>query len=116
MTLELEKNLIQRVALGDMFRRRALTTPDKLALRDYKTGKEISHTFKELNQKMNCFASAAGNKGLKKGSRMAILGLNSAEFVMVGKKMEKILSKVEILYLIKADKQFLKENFGVINI
>ncbi len=82
MTLELEKNLIQRVALGDMFRRRALTTPNKIALRDYKTGKEISSTFKELNQKINCFASAARNNGLKKGSRVALLGLNSSEYIV----------------------------------
>ncbi|MCP4719565.1 MAG: AMP-binding protein [Desulfobacteraceae bacterium] len=82
MTLELEKNLIQRVALGDMFRRRELNTPDKIALRDYKSGEEISYTFKELNQRINCFASAAKNNGLKKGSRMAILGLNSSEYII----------------------------------
>ena len=82
MTLELEKNLIQRVALGDMFRRRGLNTPDKIALRDYKSGEELSYTFKELNQKINCFASAAKNNGLEKGSRMAILGLNSSEYII----------------------------------
>ncbi len=82
MSLELEKNLIQRVALGDMFRRRALNTPDKIALRDYKDKEEISHTFKELNQKINCFASAAKNNGLKKGSCVAILGLNSSEYII----------------------------------
>lgn len=82
MILEIEKNLIQRVALGDMFRRRALNTPNHIALRDYKGGKEVCFTFKELNQKINCFASAARNKGLKKESRVAILGLNSAEYII----------------------------------
>ncbi|MFH1155483.1 MAG: hypothetical protein V1793_16880 [Pseudomonadota bacterium] len=38
MDLELEKNIIQRVALGDIFRRRAANTPDRVALRDYRSG------------------------------------------------------------------------------
>jgi len=82
MTLDLEKNLIQRVALGDMFRRRASNTPNKIAIRDYKNEEEIVYTFKELNEKINCFASAAKKNGLKKGDRVAILGLNSSEYLI----------------------------------
>lgn len=82
MSLELEKNIIQRVALGDIFRRRAANTPDQVALRDYKTGIQQTLTFKELNQAMNRFASAARENGLGKDSRVALLGLNSAEYVI----------------------------------
>ena len=82
MDLELEKNLIQRVAVGDMFRRRAIKTPDKIALRDYKGLGQVSYTCKELNQKINCFASAAKESGLGKESRVAILGLNSSEYII----------------------------------
>ncbi|MBI5594271.1 MAG: AMP-binding protein [Deltaproteobacteria bacterium] len=82
MNLELEKNIIQRVALGDIFRRRAAHTPDRVALRDYKTGIQQTVTFKELNQAMNRFASAARSSGLEKGGRIALLGLNSAEYVI----------------------------------
>ena len=82
MSLELEKNIIQRVALGDIFRRRAASTPDRVALRDYKTDIRQTVTFKELNQAMNRFASAARSNGLEKDGRIALLGLNSAEYVI----------------------------------
>jgi long-chain acyl-CoA synthetase len=82
VTLDLEKNLIQRVALGDMFRRRASNTPDQIAIRDYKSEEEIVYTFRELNERINCFASATKKNGLKKGDRVAILGLNSSEYVI----------------------------------
>ncbi|WDP89549.1 MAG: AMP-binding protein [Desulfobacter sp.] len=80
--LELEKNLIQRVALGDIFRRRAANTPDAVALRDYKGMGMAELSFLELNRALNRFASAARAKGLVKGDRVALLGLNSAEYVI----------------------------------
>ncbi len=82
MSLELEKNIIQRVALGDIFRRRSANTPELVALRDYKTGIQQALTFKELNRAMNRFATAARRNGLEKGARVALLGLNSAEYVI----------------------------------
>jgi len=66
MSLALEKNLIQRVALGDIFRRRAANTPDAVALRDYKGMGPKTLTFFELNRAMNQFASAARLRGLEK--------------------------------------------------
>ena len=82
MSLALEKNLIQRVALGDIFRRRAANTPDLIALRDYKGRGSKQLSFFELNRAMNQFASAARARGLEKGDRVALLGLNSAEYVI----------------------------------
>lgn len=82
MSLALEKNLIQRVALGDIFRRRAANTPDAIALRDYKGLGPKQLTFLELNRAMNQFASSARQQGLVKGDRVALLGLNSAEYVI----------------------------------
>ncbi len=82
MSPALEKNLIQRVALGDIFRRRAANTPDDIALRDYKGMGVDQLTFKELNQAINQFADSAEKNGFKKGDRIALLGLNSAEYVI----------------------------------
>ena len=82
MSLALEKNLIQRVALGDIFRRRAANTPGLTALKDYKGGTVKVLTFFELNRAINQFASSAGRRGLGKGDRVALLGLNSAEYVI----------------------------------
>ncbi|MDY0222855.1 MAG: AMP-binding protein [Desulfobacterium sp.] len=82
MNPALEKNLIQRVAVGDIFRRRAANTPDVVALRDYKGLGIKQLTFLELNRAMNQFASSARQHGLKKGDSVALLGLNSAEYVI----------------------------------
>ena len=82
MSLNLEKNLIQRVALGDIFRRRAVNTPDDTAVMDFKGTGIQALTFLELNRAMNRFASAARDCGLGKGDRMVLLGLNSAEYVI----------------------------------
>lgn len=82
MDQALEKNMIQRVALGDIFRRRAANTPDDPAVADYKTGNAVVLTFAELNRAMNRFASAARLRGLGKGDRVALLGLNSAEYLI----------------------------------
>ncbi|WDP85422.1 MAG: AMP-binding protein [Desulfobacter sp.] len=82
MDLALEKNLIQRVAVGDIFRRRAANSPDQVALRDYKSGEKVQFSFLELNRAMNQFANAAQKRGLAKGDRVALLGLNSFEYVI----------------------------------
>ena len=82
MNSALEKNIIQRVALGDIFRRRAANSPDAPAVKDYKSGTPELLTFAQLNQAMNRFASAARAQGLSKGDRMAILGLNSAQYLI----------------------------------
>ena len=79
---QLEKNLIQRVALGDIFRRRAANTPDAVALRDYK-GMGIERlNFGDLTRALNRVASAARAQGLSKGDRVALL--ESGRLVQVG--------------------------------
>ena len=82
MSIALEKNLIQRIALGDIFRRRAACTPKQIAVRDYRGKESVQLTFFELNRAMNQFADASKKRGLKKGDRVALLGLNSAEYVI----------------------------------
>ena len=82
MDHQLEKNLVQRVAVGDIFRRRADNTPDAAALTDYKGMGVQNLTFLELNRAINQFAWAARGCGLKKGDRVGLLGLNSAEYVI----------------------------------
>jgi len=82
MGSELEKNLIQRVAVGDVFRRRARNTPNRIAVVEQRGEKRIAMTFLELNQKLNKFASATRTLGLEKGHKVALLGLNSNEYLI----------------------------------
>lgn len=82
MDYELETNLIQRIAVGDIFRRRAAAAPQAMALKEQRGDKQISLTFGQLNDKLNCFASAAKKMGLEQGDRISILGLNSVEYLI----------------------------------
>lgn len=82
MDRTLEQNLIERVAVGDIFRRRAATSTDKTALVETRGNKEIRFSYQELNQHMNRFARAARAAGFQKGDRIGLLGLNSAEYVI----------------------------------
>ena len=83
MDRELEKNIIQRLAIGDIFRRSAARTPDKIALIERRDGKDIRVSYKELNNDLNRFVRAMRKLGLKKGDRIACLGMNSVEFAIV---------------------------------
>ncbi len=78
----LKQNLIERVAVGDIFRRRAATSAEKTALVETRGDKEIRLSYRELNQKLNRFARAARAAGFQKGDRIGLLGLNSSEYVI----------------------------------
>ncbi|NIA19827.1 MAG: AMP-binding protein, partial [Xanthomonadaceae bacterium] len=82
MNEALEQNLIERVAVGDIFRRQAATSGKKTALVETRGGKEIRFSYQELNQKLNRFARAARAAGFQKGDRIGLLGLNSSEYVI----------------------------------
>ncbi|MCP4131843.1 MAG: long-chain fatty acid--CoA ligase, partial [bacterium] len=82
MDKNLERNLIQRVAVGDIFRRRAASTPDMTAIEEKRGDHLINLSFKELNSKLNSFVRAARELGLEQGDRIGLLGLNSAEYMI----------------------------------
>ncbi|MDD5234525.1 MAG: AMP-binding protein, partial [Syntrophales bacterium] len=82
MDKALELNLINRVAMGDIFRRRARSTPERTAIVEKREGKKIRLTYKELNDQLNRFARGIRSLGLKKGDRVAGLCLNSYEYVI----------------------------------
>lgn len=78
----LQKNLIQRVAVGDIFRRRATISPKSTALIEKRGTESIITTFRQLNDQMNRFARALREIGLEQGDRVGILGLNATEYVI----------------------------------
>jgi len=82
MNRELDLNLITRVAIGDIFRRKARAIPEKIAIVEKRNGEKIRLTYKELNNQVNRFARAIRGLGLKKGDRVAGLCLNSYEYVI----------------------------------
>jgi len=83
MDKELEKNLIQRLAIGDGFRRIASRLPDKTALIERRGEQDLRITYKEFNDQLNRFARAMRELELKKGDKVACLGPNSIEFATV---------------------------------
>lgn len=82
MEKELQVNLIQRIAVGDIFRRRAATSPDKSAIVEQRGDEYIKTTFKDFNNRLNKFVYAARSLELKKGDRIALFGLNSTEYLI----------------------------------
>jgi len=83
MDKEMERNIIQRLAIGDAFRRSASRTPEKIALVERRNGEDIRISYRALNGQLNRFARAMRRLGLKKGDRIACLGMNSIEFAVV---------------------------------
>jgi long-chain acyl-CoA synthetase len=75
-------NLIQRVAVGDIFRRLAATSGDKTAVVEFRGGERVQLTHSQLNQSLNRFVRAMRENGFQKGDRIALLCLNSIEFII----------------------------------
>lgn len=80
------RNIINRLAFGDVLRRNARRFPDKEAAVAYgeldRKGLEKRLTYKEMDEKANQFANALIEWGLKKGERMAMIMGNSIEFML----------------------------------
>lgn len=81
MATELEINLIRRIAVGDILRRRAADSGNHEALVEYIEGKRHATTYGNLNKRVNQLTRALRAKGLEQGDRIAILGANTSEFV-----------------------------------
>lgn len=81
MTASLEENLIRRIALGDILRRRAKSHAQKEAVVDFYGDRRVSLTFRQLNERVNRFVRAMRQQGLGQGGRVAIVGANSHAFL-----------------------------------
>ncbi len=66
MSFELYKNLVQRVCVGDIFRRRAKLSGNKEGVVEVREDKEIRLTFRELNSCLNNFVWKMREIGVKK--------------------------------------------------
>src|SRR4051812_41884784 len=66
-------------ALGDLLRRTARRTPDKLAL----VSGDVRWTFAELDDKVDRAANAIAAHGVAKGDRVALLSHNGWQFVVL---------------------------------
>lgn len=75
-----EKNLIDRVAMGDVFRRRALAAPHTEALVEYRHGERLCLSYLQLNQSLNRLANLLRSLNVKPGEKVALAGPNSIEF------------------------------------
>lgn len=82
MLTELERNLAQRYTVADMFRRNARHAPEKVALVEKRGEKAFRLTYRQLNEKINQFARGLRSLGYRRGDRIAVLGLNSWEFLI----------------------------------
>lgn len=79
---KLAQNLIQRVAVGDIIRRSAGRRPHKEAVVEYRGGQRSSLSYQQLHEVCNRTARALRGLGLVRGDRVALICLNSTEFVI----------------------------------
>lgn len=80
---QLEKNLVERVAMGDLLRRRARDSGQLLALVDHYGGQRREISYSALNHKVNQLAHALMDKGVKQGDKLAIIAINQIDVVAV---------------------------------
>jgi len=78
-----ERNLINRVAMGDVFRRKAAVTPNLDALIEYRDNVRLSYTHLELNNALNKIANILTSLDIKAGDKVALASPNSIEFSLV---------------------------------
>lgn len=82
MATELEINLIRRIAMGDILRRRAVRNGNVEAVVEFIAGERKSLSFRELNARANRFVHGLRERGISQGDRVAILGGNTSEFLI----------------------------------
>jgi acyl-CoA synthetase (AMP-forming)/AMP-acid ligase II len=75
---EIQRNLIQRVNVGDSLTRTAARQPHALALVDG----ERRLTYSQFNAQVNQFANALAGRGYQRGDALALASGNSIEFLV----------------------------------
>ncbi|WP_339768256.1 AMP-binding protein [uncultured Paraglaciecola sp.] len=79
----LERNLIERVAMGDLLRRRSRDSAHLPALVDFQQGARREITYGELNGRVNQLAHGLISKGLQQGDKLALMSTNQQDMVTV---------------------------------
>ncbi|MDO9526149.1 MAG: AMP-binding protein [Gemmobacter sp.] len=79
MTAALEDNLVDRIAIADVLRRRARDSGDALALVDYSVEPSVRLTFSDLNCQANRFGRVLQGQGATKGDRVVVLSSNCTD-------------------------------------
>ncbi|GAA5317819.1 MAG: long-chain fatty acid--CoA ligase [Candidatus Pelagadaptatus aseana] len=82
MATELQTNLIQRIAMGDVLRRRSVQHGNDEAVVDFVAGERRAIRYCDLNEQANRFVWAMREQGLKQGDTVAIIGENSPQFLV----------------------------------
>ena len=82
MATELEINIIERVAMGDIFRRRAMISPKATALVEERNGERLSLNYQQFNDLINKMAHAYRGLGMQPGDKIALACPNSIEFMV----------------------------------
>ena len=77
------RNIINRVAMGDVFRRKAMVSPNLDAIVEYRNNKRLSYTHLELNKALNKIDNILRELNIKQGDRVALASPNSLEFAIV---------------------------------
>lgn len=101
---KLNRNLIERVSIGDLLRRRARDCGNREALVEFVDGHRIALSYRELNNRVNQLVRGLRNKGLQQGDRLALLSSNRIDFMTVAFACYKAgIVLVPINYLQSAD-------------
>ncbi|MGK0293320.1 MAG: long-chain acyl-CoA synthetase, partial [Porticoccaceae bacterium] len=80
---QLNFNIISRVAVGDMLRRRARSDGQTEAVVEYVSGQRIATSYQALNSNANKIAHGLRANGLCQGDRVALVASNSCDFLAV---------------------------------
>ena len=79
----LQQNLIERVAMGDILRRRSRDSAGLPALIDFHNGERRQLSYGQLNSRVNQLAHGFIAKGLKQGDKLALISGNQNDQVTV---------------------------------
>jgi long-chain acyl-CoA synthetase len=80
---KLNLNIISRVAMGDMLRRRARSDGAKEAVVEYVEGRRSATSYLALHNRSNQIARGLRANGLAQGDRLALVAGNSTDFLAV---------------------------------
>lgn len=80
MSEALQWNLIERVAIGDVLRKRARDSADVEGFIDYSSGRRVAWTYARLNARVNRLLRGLRGLGLNKGDRIGLICGNGVDF------------------------------------
>lgn len=81
-TEALQQNLIERVAMGDLLRRRSRDSGSTVALVDFPAGKRREMTYSQLNARVNQLAHGLVAQGIQQGEKLALVSSNNSDMLV----------------------------------